>query len=119
MLTAGKTLVVFPPQVEIPMATNPGWNQILDEAEFLERLTQGFVFLGNCGVPAPDEIGAEHEEGNDYRAAEARWEQDRLVFLTSAQMDCAESWSRAGYAIIGEAENWWLAIEAALNGQTP
>ena len=97
----------------------PRWTQILDDAEFLERLAQGFLYLGNCGVPAPDEIGFEHEEGDDYRVAEALWEQARLVFLTSAQMECAESWKSAGYAVIEEAENWWLAVESALKGQTP
>jgi hypothetical protein len=119
MITAGHTLDVPPPQAATPTAGSADWNQILDDAEFLERLAQGFAYLGNCGAPAPNEIGFEHEEGDDYRVAEALWEQARLVLLTSAQMECAESWKSAGYAVVEEAENWWLALESALKGQKP
>jgi hypothetical protein len=119
MLDAGAVLDVTQPHAEAPTAVGAGWNQVLDDAEFLERLGQGFVYLGNCGVPAPDAIGAEYEEGDDYRAVEALWEQARLVFLTSAQAaECAQSWKNAGYTVVEEAENWWLAVELALKGQT-
>jgi DEAD/DEAH box helicase domain-containing protein len=119
MLDAGVTLDVLQPHAAVPPVGGLGWAQILDDAEFLERLAQGFLYLGNCGVPAPDEIGFEHEDDDDYRVAEALWEPSRLVFLTSAQMECAESWKSAGYAVIEEADNWWLTVESALKGQTP
>lgn len=117
MLDAGETLTVLRPQVDMPAAVHGDWNQILDDAEFLERLKQGFVHLANSDVPAPDEIGAEFEENDDYRAAEALWEQARVVFLSSAQTECAQSWKSAGYTVIEEGENWWLAVESALTGQ--
>jgi hypothetical protein len=90
------------------------FHRILDDAEFLERLQQGFVYLSNAGVPAPDAIGAELETDDDYRVAEALWEQARVVFLTAAQMECAASWQGAGFAVVAETENWWLAVEHAL-----
>jgi DEAD/DEAH box helicase domain-containing protein len=117
MLDAGETLMVLRPQVDRPTAVSADWNQILDDAAFLERLKQGFVHLGNSGVPAPDAIGVEFEENNDYRLAEALWEQARVVFLSSAQVECAQSWKSAGYAVIEEDENWWLEVESALKGQ--
>jgi len=118
-LKGGETLDVLQPRATAPTVSSGGWTQRLDEAEFLERFAQGFTYLSGCGAPAPDEIGFEHEEGDDYRAAEALWEQFRLVFLTSAQTECAESWKDAGYAVIEEGEDWWLAVELALKGQTP
>jgi hypothetical protein len=118
MLAAGQTLAVPQPQVARPASGGPGWDRILDEAQFLERLAQGFVHLANGGVPPPDEIGCEQEEGDDYRVAELVWEQARLVFLTCAQVEFAGSWRGAGYAVIEESENWWLAVESALTGQT-
>jgi len=102
-----------------PAAASLGWAEILDAAEFLERLGQGFLYLGNAGVPAPDAIGAEIDDGGDYRVAEALWETARVVLLTAAQMECAASWQRAGYAVIEESRNWWLAIEHALRGRNP
>ena len=119
MLDAGAILDVLQPHLAASTAGSPDWTRILDDAEFLERLRQGFTYLGSRKAPVPDEIGLEHEEGDDYRVAEALWEQARLVFLTSAQRECAESWRRAGYAVIEEGENWWLAVESALKGQTP
>jgi len=119
MLDAGAILDVLQPHLAAPTAGSPDWSRILDDAEFLERLRQGFTYLGSRKAPVPDEIGLEHEESDDYRVAEALWEQARLVFLTSAQRECAESWRRAGYAVIEEGENWWLAVESALKGQTP
>lgn len=97
------------------LAENTDWTRILHGGEFLERLRPGFAYLANTGVPAPDAIGIEHEDGDDYRLAEALWESARLVLLTSAQLECAERWTKAGYQVIGEDENWWLAVEAALN----
>jgi DEAD/DEAH box helicase domain-containing protein len=118
MLAAGQTLAVPQPQVARPAGGGPGWARILAEAQFLERLAQGFVYLANIEVPPPDEIGCEQEEGDDYRLAEGLWEQARLVFLTSAQVECGDSWRAAGYAVIEESDNWWLAVESALRGQT-
>lgn len=69
-------------------------------------------------MPPPDDIGCEQEEGDDYRVAEGLWDQARLVFLTSGQVECAGSWRGAGYAVIEESDNWWLALESALGGQT-
>jgi hypothetical protein len=119
MLDAGKTLDVLQPHAAVPTVSSTGWTQLLREAQFLERLGQGFAYLGNSGVPAPNEIGFEYEEGDDYRVAEALWDQPRVVFLTSAQTEFAGSWKAAGYAVIEETENWWLAVESALTGQTP
>ena len=119
MLKGGETLDVLQPRATAPTVSSGGWTRILGDAEFLERFAQGFAYLSACGAPAPDEIGFEHEEGDDYRAAEALWEPARLVFLTSAQTECAECWRGAGYAVIEEGENWWLAVASALKGQTP
>ena len=117
MLDAGQTLVVIRPHVDAPAAVSADWNQILDDAEFLERLQLGFVYLGNAGVPAPDEIGVELEDDGEYRAAEALWEKARIVFLGSAQSECAPSWKSAGFSVIEEGERWWLEVESALKGQ--
>jgi len=114
LLDAGHTLAVPSPQAGKPAAVNADWNQILDAAEFLERLEQGFVHLGNSAVPAPDEIGAELEDNDDYRVAEALWKRARVVFLSSAQLECGPSWKSAGYTVIEESENWWLAVDAAV-----
>ncbi|NEX22948.1 DEAD/DEAH box helicase [Thiorhodococcus mannitoliphagus] len=119
MLDTGETLAVLEPRTERPTGESAGWTQILEAAEFLERLAQGFGYLAQAGVPAPDGIGVEYEDGDDYRLAEALWERARLVFLTSAQAECVESWTEAGYKVMTEAENWWLDVEAALKGQTP
>jgi hypothetical protein len=119
MLDAGAMLDMLQPHAAAPTVGSPDWTKILADAEFLERLGQGFAYLGKCQAPAPDQIGYEHEEGDDYRVAEALWEPSRLVFLTSAQTECAERWRGAGYAVVEEAENWWLAVESALKGQTP
>ena len=83
----------------------------------LERLQLGCVYLGNAGVPAPDEIGVELEDDGEYRAAEALWEKARIVFLGSAQSECAPSWKSAGFSVIEEGERWWLEVESALKGQ--
>ncbi|NEV64392.1 DEAD/DEAH box helicase [Thiorhodococcus minor] len=119
MLDTGETLAVLEPQAETPSGESADWALVLEAGEFLERLAQGFAYLAQAGVPAPDGIGVEYEEGDDYRLAEALWEKARLVLLTTAQEDCAESWTGAGYRVISEAENWWLAVEAALKEQTP
>ncbi len=119
MLAGGETLAVPQPQAGLPTVGSAGWSQILDDGEFLDRLRRGFVYLANGAAPPPDDMGFEHEEGDDYRLAEALWEQARLVFLTSAQMECAAAWTHAGYAVVEESENWWLAVESALKGQTP
>ena len=76
-----------------------------------------FLYLGNADVPAPDEIGAEFEENDDYRAAEALWKQARVVFVSSSQAEFTESWQSADFTVIGEGENWWLEIESTLRGQ--
>ena len=117
MIDAGETLAVPQPNAEVPAAANGDWTQVLDDAEFLERLKQGFVYLGNADVPAPDAIGTEYEDGDDYRVAEALWEQDRLVFLTSGQMECEARWRGAGYRVIEEANDWWLALERILKAE--
>ena len=114
MLDAGETLSVPQPRTQAPVAASADWHRVLDDAEFLERLEQGFVYLSNAGVPAPDAIGAELETDDDYRVAEALWEQARVVFLTAAQMECAASWQGTGFAVVAETENWWLAVEHAL-----
>ncbi|MCK7581641.1 MAG: hypothetical protein MZV65_42500 [Chromatiales bacterium] len=99
------------------LAENTDWTRILHGGEFLERLRTGFTHLANAGVPAPDAIGVEHEDGDDYRLAEALWESARLVLLTTAQQECAERWIQASYQVIAESDNWWLAVEAALSEQ--
>lgn len=97
MIDAGETLAVPQPHAEVPPADNAAWMQIHDDAELLERLKHGLVYLSNAGVPAPAAIGTEFEDAADYRVAEALWEQDRLVFLTSGKMEWEESWRGAGY----------------------
>ncbi len=117
MINTGQTLAVAQPKPAEPTAAPGGWGKLLDEAEFLGRLRPGFERLSERGAAAPDAIGVEIEDGDDYRVAEALWGAARLVFLTPAQMECAASWQQAGFAVIEEAGDWWLAIESALNGQ--
>jgi DEAD/DEAH box helicase domain-containing protein len=97
MLDARETLSSPAPRTETLIASDTGWSQVLAAGEFLERLAPGFTHLANAGVPAPDAIGIEHEDGDDYRLAEALWESARLVLLTTAQLECAEHWTQAGY----------------------
>ena len=117
MIHAGQTLAVAVPRtVASAAAPDPaGWGKVLEEAEFLARLRPGFERLSERGVAAPDAIGAEVQDCDDYRVAEALWETARLVFLTPTQMECAASWQQAGFAVIEEAGDWWLAVESALN----
>jgi DEAD/DEAH box helicase domain-containing protein len=117
MLDARETLSSPAPRTETLIASDTGWSQVLAAGEFLERLAPGFTHLANAGVPAPDAIGIEHEDGDDYRQAEALWESARLVLLTTAQLECAEHWNQAGYRVIAEGESWWLAVEAVLSEQ--
>ncbi|WPL17976.1 ATP-dependent helicase [Thiorhodovibrio winogradskyi] len=115
MLEAGAVLQVLAPRApRSATSSDTDWARILAEGEFLERLSEGFAWLAQAGVPAPDGIGVEHEEGDDYRLAEALWESARLVFLTSAQNECAASWTQGGYRVVEEAEDWWVKIAAAL-----
>jgi len=64
-------------------------------------------------------MGAEQEEGDDYRMVEALWEPTGVVLLSSSQMEWRRSWEEAGYTAIEEGEQWWLAVESALKGQLP
>lgn len=114
MLEAGELLLVPQPHGQAPLAASADWSRMLDDAEFLERLRQGFAFLSNAGVPAPDAIGAEYEDGDGYRIAEALWKEARVVLLTTGQMECAENWQAAGYRVIEEAAEWWLAVKRSL-----
>ncbi len=119
-VNAGERLNVLVPQANKPPAGSAAWNQRLEQAEFLDRLRPGFVHLSECGVPAPDEIGMEWEEGGDYRAAEALWEAARVVLLSTGQEEWARNWRDAGYTVIAESganEPWWLTIESVLQGQ--
>ncbi|MBK5938332.1 DEAD/DEAH box helicase [Halochromatium roseum] len=117
MLDAGHVLAVPQPKVVTAAVAPAGWGKVLEESEFLGRLRPGFERLSESGVAAPSAIGAEVEDADDYRVAEALWEAAKLVFLTPAQMECATSWKQAGFAVVEEADDWWLAVEAALNAQ--
>jgi DEAD/DEAH box helicase domain-containing protein len=120
MLETGEVLQVLAPQAPASAtSSDTDWVRILAESEFLARLSEGFAWLAQAGVPAPDGIGVEHEEGDDYRLAEALWESARLVLLTAAQNQCAASWTQAGYGVVEETEDWWVKIAAALREQTP
>ena len=118
MLSASAILAVPQPKTAAPAAAPGGWSKVLEQAEFLDRLRPGFEQLSERGVAAPDEIGFEVEEGEDYRIAEALWKVGQVVFLTDAQMECAASWRQAGFAVVEEADDWWLAVEAAVNGHS-
>jgi DEAD/DEAH box helicase domain-containing protein len=117
MLDAGATLAVLEPMAARPATVGADWNRILDDGDFLERLRTGFVYLANSDQPAPEQIGAEIEDDDGYRMAEALWEQARVVFLSAGQTDFSPAWQAAGFRMIEEGDNWWLAVEAALIGQ--
>ena len=105
-------------------ALDTPWNQLLEAQEFVARLKPGFVALAQRGLPPP-EIGFEtcggdgegegdgvgNGDGDDYRTAEALWEAERVVLLTAAQAECAESWRARGYRVIEEGDNWWEHVE--------
>jgi hypothetical protein len=116
LLDAGATLAVSEPLAARPATVGADWNRILDENEFLDRLRTGFVSLANGDRPAPEQIGAEIEDDDGYRMAEALWEQARVVFLSAGQTDFRPAWQAAGFRVIEEGEHWWLAVEAALTG---
>ncbi|MFB1486561.1 MULTISPECIES: DEAD/DEAH box helicase [unclassified Thiocapsa] len=117
LLDAGATLSVLAPSAVRPARVGADWNRILDENEFLDRLRTGFLSLANSGRPAPEQIGAEIEDDGGYRMAEALWEQARVVFLSAGQTDFSPAWQAAGFRVIEEGDDWWLAVEAALTGQ--
>ncbi|MER2625327.1 MAG: DEAD/DEAH box helicase [Accumulibacter sp.] len=119
MLATTQQLNVPMPKTEKPNPESAAWKQCLDEAEFLDRFRPGFEYLSGCGVSAPAVIGAEQEEGGDYRMAEALWEPTGVVLLSSSQMEWRRSWEEADYTVIEEGEQWWLAVESALKGQQP
>jgi len=93
------------------------WNSLLDEQEFVERLMPGFKVLAERDV-APPEIGVEYEEGDNYRIAEALWVEARMVLLTAAQSDCAQSWLDEGYSVIEESDGWWELVEQGIRERT-
>lgn len=117
MLNAGATLAVSEPLAARPARVGADWNRILDDGDFLERLRTGFLSLANSDRPAPEQIGAEIEDDDGYRMAEALWEQARVVFLSAGQTEFSPAWQSAGFRVIEEDDNWWLAVEAALKGQ--
>lgn len=119
MLATARQLNVPTPKTEKPKTESAAWKQCLDKAEFLDRFRPGFEYLSGCGVSAPDVMGAEQEEGDDYRMVEALWEPTGVVLLSSSQMEWRRSWEEAGYTAIEEGEQWWLAVESALKGQLP
>lgn len=90
------------------------WNRLFDEGGFVERLKPGFVELAGQGLPPPDEFGLEVEEGNSYRIAEAVWNAAAVVLLTVNQAEFAADWRTAGFRVVEEGDNWWLAVVQAL-----
>lgn len=113
MLTAGRVLPVPAPMSVDVTAADATWGSLLDNGEFVERLKPGFVQLAGLDVPLP-EIGVEIEVGDDYRIAEALWENAKVVLLTMAQTGCTESWQAQGYAVIEESDRWWEIVEQTI-----
>ena len=118
MLTFGKTLTV-PAPLELTPKTevDATWNSLLEKGEFVERLRPGFVELSGLNVQPP-EIGVEYENGDDYRIAEAVWKSAKVVLLTAAQADCADSWKAEGYEVIEECDSWWKIVVQMIEERT-
>ena len=114
MVRSNKGLSVIQPKSEIPQTVSEKWNKILDDDLFLNRLKSGFLELANTDVPAPDKVGFEFESGDEYRAGEAVWNKERVVFLSQGQTEFASSWKENGYMTVEEIGNWWDEVKIVI-----
>ena len=114
MIRSNKGLSVIQPKSEVPRTVSEKWNKILDDDLFLNRLKSGFLELANTDVPAPDKVGFEFESGDEYRAGEAVWNKERVVFLSQGQTEFASSWKENGYMTVEEIGNWWDEVKIVI-----
>lgn len=77
----------------------------MDQA--MDSLTAGLTILRDHGIPVPDEIGYELEEGNTVVAeAELAWVKRRLVLLMPHHEESMAAWQSRGWTTVNGEGDW-------------
>jgi DEAD/DEAH box helicase domain-containing protein len=86
-------------------AHDGGWSVVMDQA--MDSLTAGLTILRDHGIPVPDEIGYELEEGNTVVAeAELAWVKRRLVLLMPHHEESMAAWQSRGWTTVNGEGDW-------------
>jgi len=91
-----------------------GWAEVMDQA--MEFLQPGLIELLDAGVPVPDEVGFELEEGGEIVAeCELAWTNRKVVLLLDLHADAEAIWIKSGWHTVKATSEWPEQLTAKLN----
>ena len=82
-----------------------GWEQVIEQA--MSELEDGLRDLMAAGLPPPDEVGYELEQGGEVVAeAELVWMQHKVALLMPAHLDRLSTWEALGWRVVAANDEW-------------
>jgi DEAD/DEAH box helicase domain-containing protein len=81
------------------------WESVIEQA--MQSLSEGLRTLMNAGLPPPDEVGYELEQGGEVTAeAELIWTARKVALLMPTHTDSKAVWEGLGWKTVAAEEGW-------------